>query len=88
MSAKISDLNELRNILSQKEKTDEGVLTFSKQFKIGQLLKPFSAIKKQGYSLMSILLVLIPCCLSLHREYKKIKSVSDKIVEIFCLFFL
>ena len=59
MSAKISDLNELRNILSQKEKTDEGVLTFSKQFKIGQLLKPFSAIKKQGYSLMSILLVLI-----------------------------
>jgi hypothetical protein len=59
MSAKLSNLNELGNILTQKEKSDEGVLTFSKQFKIGQLLKPFSAAKKQGYSLMSILLVLI-----------------------------
>jgi hypothetical protein len=59
MSAKLSNLNELRNILTRKEKADEGVLTFSKQFKIGQLLKPFSAAKKQGYSLMSILLVLL-----------------------------
>jgi len=59
MSAKLSNLNELRNILTQKEKADEGVLAFSKQFKIGHLLKPFSAVKKQGYSLMSILLVLI-----------------------------
>jgi hypothetical protein len=59
MSAKLSNLNELSNILRQKEKADEGVLAFSKQFKIGQLLKPFSVVKKQGYSLMSILLVLI-----------------------------
>ena len=59
MSAKLSNLNELSNILTQKEKTDTGVLTFSKQFKIEQLLKPFSAAKKQGRSLMSILLVLI-----------------------------
>ena len=59
MSTKLSNLTELSNILIQKEKADEGVLTFSKQFKIGQLLKPFSTIKKQGVSLMSILLVLI-----------------------------
>ena len=38
MSAKISILDELSNILTQKEKIDEGVLVFSKQFKIGQLL--------------------------------------------------
>ena len=55
MSTKLSNLNELRNILTQKEKADEGVLAFSKQFKIGHLLKPFSAAKKQGYSLMFIL---------------------------------
>jgi len=59
MSAKIGILNELSNILTKKEKTDEVVLVFSKQFKLGQLLKPFSEIKKQGYSLMSILVALI-----------------------------
>jgi len=59
MSTKIAILNELSSILTQKEKRDEGVLVFSKQFKIGQLLKPFSKIKKQGYSLMVILVALI-----------------------------
>jgi hypothetical protein len=59
MSAKLGILNELSNILTKKEKTDDGVLVFSKQFKIGHLLKPFSDVKKQGYSLMSILVALI-----------------------------
>jgi hypothetical protein len=59
MSTKLSNLTELSNILTQKEKADEGVLTFSKQFKIGRLLEPFSAVKKQGFSLMSILVALI-----------------------------
>ena len=59
MSAKLSPLNELSNILTKKEKRAEGVLVFSKQFKIGQLLKPFSAIKKQGFTLLSILVALI-----------------------------
>ena len=36
MSAKIGILDELRNILIKKDKTDEGVLVFSKQFKLGQ----------------------------------------------------
>jgi hypothetical protein len=59
MSAKLDILDELRNILTRKEGLDEGVLTFSKQFKIGQLLKSYGEVKKQGYSLMSILIVLI-----------------------------
>jgi len=59
MSAKISILDVLSNILTQKEKTDEGVLVFSKQFKIGQLLKPFSSVKQQGYSLMLILVAML-----------------------------
>jgi hypothetical protein len=59
MSAKIGNLNELSNILIRKEKTDEGVLAFSKQFKIEHLLKPFSSVKKQGFSLMSVLLALL-----------------------------
>jgi hypothetical protein len=59
MSAKLGILDELSNILTKKEKRDEGVLVFSKQFKIGKLLKPFSNAKKQGYSLMSILVTLI-----------------------------
>jgi len=59
MSAKIGILDELRNILTQKDYTDDGVLVFSKQFKLGQLLSPFSEVKKQGYSLMCILLALI-----------------------------
>ena len=59
MSAKLSILEELSNILTKKEKRDDGVLVFSKQFKIGQLLKPFSEVKKQGYSLILILVALI-----------------------------
>jgi len=59
MDAKIGILDELRTILTQKEKRDEGVLVFSRQFKIGQLLKLFSDVKKQGYSLMLILVALI-----------------------------
>ena len=33
MSAKLSNLNELSNIPTQKEKRDDGVFVFSKQFK-------------------------------------------------------
>jgi len=59
MGAKIGNLDELTSILTKKENRDEGVLVFSKQFKIGQLLKPFSEVKKQGYSFMLILVALI-----------------------------
>ena len=59
MSAKLSILDELSNILRQKEKRDEGVLIFSKQFNTGHLLKSFSNIKKQGYSLRLILVAML-----------------------------
>ena len=59
MGAKLSNLSELGNILTQKEKTDEGVLTFSKQFKLSQLLKSYSSVKKQGYSLMLVFVAMI-----------------------------
>jgi hypothetical protein len=59
MSTKISILSELTSILTKKEKTDTGVLLFSRKFKIGQLLKPFSDAKKQGKSLFSILVAMI-----------------------------
>jgi len=59
MGTKLSTLDELSNILTRKEKTDETILSFSKRFKIGKLLKPYEVIKKQGYSLMLILVAMI-----------------------------
>jgi hypothetical protein len=61
MSAKVSNLEELSGILTKKEKRDGGILHFSKQFKIGHLLKPFCSVKQQGLTLMSILVALILC---------------------------
>jgi hypothetical protein len=59
MGTKINILSELTSILTKKEKTDTGVLVFSRQFKIGQLLKPFSSVKKQGKSMLSVLVAMI-----------------------------
>ena len=59
MGTKLGNLDELRNILTKNEKRDEGVLVFSKQFKLGQLLRSFSEAKKQGYSLLCIFVALI-----------------------------
>ena len=66
----LSNLEELSKILRQKEKADEGVLTFSKQFQIGQLLKPFSEVKKQGYSLMLVFVALILSRLGIVNKLK------------------
>ncbi|SEA52906.1 hypothetical protein SAMN05216331_1804, partial [Porphyromonadaceae bacterium KH3R12] len=54
MSTKVGKLDELSNILRQKDKTGEKVLSFSRQFNMGQLLKPFSTSKKQGYPLIGM----------------------------------
>ena len=59
MGTKISILSESASILMEKEKPDSGVLDFSKQFKIGQLLQPFSGLKKQGKPLLSVLVAII-----------------------------
>jgi hypothetical protein len=59
MGTKLGILDELGNILTKKEKADEGILIFSKQFNIGRLIKPFSKVKKMGISFMQILVALI-----------------------------
>jgi hypothetical protein len=59
MGTKISKLSEITPLLTTKENIDEGVLGFSKQFKIGHLLRPFAQYKRQGYPLISILLAMI-----------------------------
>ena len=45
MASKLHHLNELASVLSDKEKTHEGVLAFYHQFKVSRLLSPFNAIK-------------------------------------------
>jgi hypothetical protein len=59
MSAKLDILNELGNILEEKKKSDDGVLHFSRQFKIERLLKPFSTVKKKGISMTQIFVAMI-----------------------------
>jgi hypothetical protein len=59
MSTKVSILSELTSILTKKEKRETGVYVFSKQFKMGQLLKPFSEAKKQGKPVLSVLVAMI-----------------------------
>jgi hypothetical protein len=59
MSAKIGILDESASIPTKKEKMERVVLNFSRQFKIGQLLKPFSGVKKQGNTLISVVVTLI-----------------------------
>jgi hypothetical protein len=59
MDTKISKLSELTSLISTKEKIDGGVLGFSKRFKLGALLKPYSSVKSQGFNLFSILTALL-----------------------------
>jgi hypothetical protein len=59
MGAKLSILDELGSILRRKEKLDEGVLVFSKQFDIGRIMKPYLKVKKKGISLTLMLVALI-----------------------------
>lgn len=59
MHTKISKLSELSNTLVDKNKIDSGVLNFASRFKVGSLLRSFSALKEQGYSLIVIITNLI-----------------------------
>ncbi|HHT22165.1 MAG TPA: hypothetical protein GXZ87_02475 [Bacteroidales bacterium] len=59
MNTKKNKLSELSDILAEKSKLDNGILTFVRQFKIGILLKSFSQFKKQGYSVVSVITRLI-----------------------------
>lgn len=50
MRTKISKLSELSDISVEKDKLDTGVLNFVSLFKVGNLLKSFSALKRTGLS--------------------------------------
>jgi hypothetical protein len=59
MGTKISNLSEIHALVETNTKRDEGVLGFAKQFKIGQLLHPFRHVKKQGFSIISVLIAML-----------------------------
>ena len=59
MATKVNNLSELGNILRQKESVEQNILHFSRTFNLGVLLKPFSAIKSAGVTLMTILVALL-----------------------------
>lgn len=55
MRTKISKLSELSDISVEKDKLVTGVLNFVSLFKVGNLLKSFSALKEQGYPLLVVI---------------------------------
>jgi hypothetical protein len=59
MYTKINKLSELSDTLVEKNKLNHGVLNFVSHFKVGSLLRSFSALKEQGYSLIVIITNLI-----------------------------
>ena len=59
MRTKVNKLSELSDILVEKSRLDAGVLNFVSRFKVGTLLKSFSPLKEQGYSLLGIITKLI-----------------------------
>ncbi len=59
MCAKINNLSELSDIFFEKDKLDNGVLNFVSRFKVGSLLRSFSALNEQGYPLQVIITNLI-----------------------------
>jgi len=58
MTSKLHHLNELEQVLCNNEKTDEGVLTFCKRFKMVRLLRSLEGIKTKGYSLHMLIFTL------------------------------
>lgn len=59
MSAKIQKLGELETLLCNNDKTDEGLLHFFFAFKTSGLLKCFNNVKTKGYTVSSLILMLI-----------------------------
>lgn len=74
MRTKISKLSELTDILVEKSRLDAGVLNFASCFKVGTLLKSFSSLKEQGYSLFSIITKLILIRLGGLSIYAELKT--------------
>ena len=80
MYTKVSNLSELTDILVDKNKLDNGVLNFVSRFKVGSLLRSFSALKEQGYPLRIIITNLIFIRLggmNINSEMKTDNSIID-----------
>jgi hypothetical protein len=58
MASKLNKLSELQAVLSDEQKTGEGVLAFASQFNVSQLLKPFAAAKTKGYFISTLITAL------------------------------
>ncbi|NCU31610.1 MAG: hypothetical protein EOM23_01440 [Candidatus Moranbacteria bacterium] len=58
MASKLNNLSELQQVLSDDNIRNEGVLTFSSQFNVSQLLKPFSSAKIKGYLISTLIAAL------------------------------
>lgn len=59
MSSKIQILSELAHVASDNNKTDNGVAQFFSAFKIPRLLAIYECVKSKGYSVSSLVLMLI-----------------------------
>jgi hypothetical protein len=58
MASKLNKLSELQSVLSDEQKTNEGVLAFATQFNVSQLLKSFSAAKAKGFLISTLITAL------------------------------
>lgn len=59
MSSKIQKLSELEEVLANNEKTDKGLVQFISTFKIKSISAEFNYLKTKGYTLSSLILMLI-----------------------------
>jgi hypothetical protein len=58
IESKIVNSSELRDVISNDEKTLSGIRNFIHQFSIGTLLRPFSTLKTKGFALSDIMILL------------------------------
>ena len=58
MASKLDKLSELQSVLSDEQKTGEGVLDFASQFNVSQLLKPFTEAKAKGFCISTLITAL------------------------------
>ena len=91
MASKVINLDELKPILINETKTDEGILHFLSTFKIHHLLKSFSTTKMKGISVSILLYSLIIFRLrghNIHNEQNHSMNFLPKIDDNTFLIFV
>ncbi len=58
MASNLTNFSELQAILSNDEKTNQGILYFHSRFDIARLMQPFEAVKLKGYLASALIFVL------------------------------